>query len=323
LQRFRETRNRCYNLSVGEKDLADLSFAGLASYLRETMEGQEFMDVNQVLQRAVAHENRAKDHRSYNQFKESNHRDGEKNHVNYVDEESTSEGETEAHVAEWVDTPKDKPISCSFLRPSAAKKDEIKYAFDVSKCDRLFDELVKRGVIRLTEGHIIPSADQLAKKKYCKWHDSYSHTTNECNYFRRQVQSTLNDGRLTLGEGSKMKLDVDPFPMGMENLEERKFLVHSDQASTTHGKNVIVSDELRNWIMVPHNHGVGLWKKENSPRRYTCRVRLTSNMLINKYLRQQQQRHACTRQNNLDGRVQPGCQQRPADFEHDQAWERR
>jgi hypothetical protein len=30
------------------------------------MEGQEFLDVNQVLQRAVVHKNRAKDHISYN-----------------------------------------------------------------------------------------------------------------------------------------------------------------------------------------------------------------------------------------------------------------
>jgi hypothetical protein len=54
-------------------------------------------------------------------------------------------------------------------------------------------------VIRLSEGHVVPSAEQLAKKKYYKWHDSYSHTTNECNYFRRLVHSSLNDGRLTLG----------------------------------------------------------------------------------------------------------------------------
>jgi hypothetical protein len=100
-------------------------------------------------------------------------------------------------------------------------------------------------VIRLTEGHVIPSANQLAKKKYCKWHNSYSHTTNECNYFRRQVQSVLNDGRLTLGEGSKMKLDVDPFSVGMVNLEEKKILVSYDQAGTTQGKSMIVSDELR------------------------------------------------------------------------------
>jgi hypothetical protein len=29
----------------------------------------------------------------------------------------------------------------------------------------------------------MPNADILAKKTYCKWHNSYTHTTNECNYF--------------------------------------------------------------------------------------------------------------------------------------------
>jgi hypothetical protein len=48
LQKFRETRDKCYNLTIGEKDLTDLAFAGLSSYLREKMEGQELMDVNQV-----------------------------------------------------------------------------------------------------------------------------------------------------------------------------------------------------------------------------------------------------------------------------------
>jgi hypothetical protein len=33
-----------------------------------------------------------------------------------------------------------------------------------------------------------------------------------------------------------MKLDVDPFLVGMVNLEEKKILVHSGQASTTRGK---------------------------------------------------------------------------------------
>jgi DNA repair ATPase RecN len=49
-RRFQETRNKCYNLTIGEKDLADLAFARLSSSLWEKMEGQEFLDVNQVLQ---------------------------------------------------------------------------------------------------------------------------------------------------------------------------------------------------------------------------------------------------------------------------------
>jgi hypothetical protein len=33
LRRFRKVRNRCYNLTIAEKDLADLAFAGLMMYL--------------------------------------------------------------------------------------------------------------------------------------------------------------------------------------------------------------------------------------------------------------------------------------------------
>jgi hypothetical protein len=62
---FTETRNKCYNLTVGEKDLADLAFAVLSSYLKENLEGHEFLDVNQVVQRVMMHENHAKDQRPY------------------------------------------------------------------------------------------------------------------------------------------------------------------------------------------------------------------------------------------------------------------
>jgi hypothetical protein len=63
-------------------------------------------------------------------------------------------------VAEWVDTQKYKLILCSFLKPNSSKKDEIKYTFDVSKCDKLINVLVRGGgMIRLSEGHVVLSAD--------------------------------------------------------------------------------------------------------------------------------------------------------------------
>jgi hypothetical protein len=102
-----------------------------------------------------------------------------------VDEEPDDEEGNEICVAEWIEKTGYKPILCSFLKPNGGRREEMRYTFDVSKCDRLFDLLLQGGVIRLTEGHIIPSVDILAKKTYCKWHDSYTHTTNECNYFRR------------------------------------------------------------------------------------------------------------------------------------------
>jgi hypothetical protein len=98
-----------------------------------------------------------------------------------MDEEADDEEGNQICIAKWIEKPKDKSISCSFLKPNGGRREEMRYTFDVSKCDHLFDLLLRGGIIRLTKGHVIPSADILAKKTYCKWHDSYTHTTNECN----------------------------------------------------------------------------------------------------------------------------------------------
>jgi hypothetical protein len=71
----------------------------------------------------------------------------------------------------------------------------------------------------------------------------------------------INDDRLTLGDGGKMKLDMDPFPIGMVELMNRKVLVRTDQAKMTKGKNVVISDELHNRMMKPHNMEIGMWKE--------------------------------------------------------------
>jgi hypothetical protein len=176
LKRFREVRNRCYNLTIVEKDLADLAFVGLTPYLRDKLDGQECSDTNQLLQWALPYENRAKSI----QFWDNANKDKEAHHVQFLEDEHNDEESNEICVAEWVENPEGKPIACSFLKPNEGWKDEIRYAFDVSKCDRLFDLLLQGGVIRLTKRHVIQSA----KKTDCKWHDSYTHTTNECNYFR-------------------------------------------------------------------------------------------------------------------------------------------
>jgi hypothetical protein len=86
-----------------------------------------------------------------------------------------------------------------------------------------------------------------------------------------------------------MKLDVDPFPMDMVDFSHKKVLVRSTQAEMTHGKNVVVSDELRSRMLKPHSPKVGEWK-ENIARRPARRIRPTSNMLIENYTRQQQRR---------------------------------
>jgi hypothetical protein len=112
----------------------------------------------------LPYENRAKSSR----FRDSSNKDKDKHHVNFMDKEADDEEGNEIYVAEQAEKPSDKPILCSFLKPNGGWREEMRYTFDMSKCDRLFDLLLQEGVIRLTDGHVIPNADILAKKTYCK-----------------------------------------------------------------------------------------------------------------------------------------------------------
>jgi hypothetical protein len=77
-----------------------------------------------------------------------------------------------------------KSLACSSLQPVQKKRqEEVKFTFNVGKCDKIFDELLKNSNIKIN--HNVPSADELKRRACCKWHNSFSHATNDCNVFRR------------------------------------------------------------------------------------------------------------------------------------------
>jgi hypothetical protein len=43
IRRFRDTRNRCFNLNIFDKDLADLAYSELSPHLKEKLESNIFM----------------------------------------------------------------------------------------------------------------------------------------------------------------------------------------------------------------------------------------------------------------------------------------
>jgi hypothetical protein len=111
----------------------------------------------------------------------------------------------------------------------------------VAKCD-IFDELLKLGKIKIS--HNLPPPDEIKKRAYCKFHHSYSHATNDCNSFRRQIQSDINEGRLVL---HNMQVNQNPFLVNafMNTLEllNPKVLIRPDQADKAKGKNIIVGEQ--------------------------------------------------------------------------------
>jgi hypothetical protein len=53
LKRFKEVKNRCFNLSISDSDLANLAAKGLKYALRERLEGVNFYSLDSVLVRGM------------------------------------------------------------------------------------------------------------------------------------------------------------------------------------------------------------------------------------------------------------------------------
>jgi len=87
--------------------------------------------------------------------------------------------------------------------------------------------------------HAIWPPNELKRHAYYKWHNSFSHATNDCNVFRRQIQSAVNEGRLVVPQ---MQIDNNPFPMHTVDFQNPKVLIWPNQAESTKGKNVVIGE---------------------------------------------------------------------------------
>jgi hypothetical protein len=136
IRRFRDTRNLCFNLNILDKDLADLAYSGLSPHLKEKLDNHVFFDVSKVLQGSLNCESRDKESRS---FPRTSNNPRNEHHINTVEYSSESSDDEEANmsIAEWSWGSKSKPFICSSLKStSKSQQDEMRYTFDVAKCDR-------------------------------------------------------------------------------------------------------------------------------------------------------------------------------------------
>ena len=68
--------------------------------------------------------------------------------------------------------------------------------------------------LKLPKGVKIPSLDELKGKVYCKWHNSWSHSTKNCIVFRDKIQEQIWKGSLKFPAKAEkaMGIDSNPFP---------------------------------------------------------------------------------------------------------------
>jgi hypothetical protein len=74
--------------------------------------------------------------------------------IYYASDYSNDESK-DVYAAEFTWSSDDKPNTCASLKPAhKSRQDVIKFTFDVAKCDRIFDELLKLGRLKyLTRCH--------------------------------------------------------------------------------------------------------------------------------------------------------------------------
>ena len=191
-----------------------MAFNGLRSHIKERLESYDFFTVTQVHQRALAIESQSKESQKIHRHHHSSVHALDCN-SDYSDDESK-----EVYAAEFVWPTLAKSYACSALKPIHKNRQEEKFTFDVSKCDRIFDELYKNGYIKMS--HTIPPFEELKRRVYCKFHNTFSYATNDCNILRRQIQSAINEGRLIV---PAMQVDKDPFPVHVLELRNPKVLI--------------------------------------------------------------------------------------------------
>nr|CAD40054.3 OSJNBa0085C10.6 [Oryza sativa Japonica Group]CAE03728.2 OSJNBa0021F22.22 [Oryza sativa Japonica Group] len=176
---------------------------------------QEFDSLSHLAQKVTLHEQR---------FAEAKKSFKKINHVYPYIYDSDDEDDSEVVAAEWVRSK--KVVPCPWVRSSGK---EERFDFDITKADKIFDLLLREKQIQLPAGHIIPSAEELGKRRYCKWHNSGSHCTNDCKVFRQRIQAAIEGGEIKFDDSKKpMKVDGNPFPVNM---------VHTSGRADDGGKN--------------------------------------------------------------------------------------
>jgi hypothetical protein len=123
-----------------------------------------------------------------------------------TEEADDSGEEMEVSVAEWARGA--NPVPCKWVKQTRLVKG---YDFDVSKVEQIFELLLKEKQLKFLEGYKPPTAQELKGRSYCKWHDSFTHSTSDCKELRQQIQSAIQQGRLILGQ-TAMKVDTQLFP---------------------------------------------------------------------------------------------------------------
>jgi hypothetical protein len=291
LRRFRETKSMCFPLNIPDDQLAGMAIAGMLPAIREKLFGMEFDDLGQLSHRLSLMSNQAYGFKKDSRFvKHSDIADIYNQFLERVDQGEEYDDEEEIAAAEIVWGKELLTVNQRWIKQAKGT-----YDFDVTKADKLFEFLLKEGLIKLPDGQSMLRPDGVKEKRYCGFHDRNSHSINECRVFRIRIQKAIQEGHLKFD--NKMKLDGNPFPQNMIG-----FSVNMVNAVEEKGKvKVLTSSKAKQDGSVDPAQQVTFEQIHKGEPRFlkskievgqSSKPRVTSRILLNKWQRQQEkERH--------------------------------
>ena len=130
--------------------------------------------------------------------------------------------------------------------------------------------------------------DQLKNKKFCKFYNATSHSTNECRVFWQHIQRAIQ-------QVLKIKVDDNPF-LGDQNMIDARLLkgktkvltsTKSKEAGTVDPNMQISADEYRE-IRRRCAEQKSRYEQGETSKAETTKPRVTSRILLNKWQRQKE-----------------------------------
>ncbi|CAL8136212.1 unnamed protein product [Prunus armeniaca] len=133
----------------------------------------------------------------------------------YAEADCPTEAESDEVEMSSVEVSIDKPFI-----PDAkfATRETKAYTFDLTRAEAIFDLLLTEKKVKLSFGHKIPKPEELKGKTLCKYHNSWSHNTNNCVVLRDVIQKLIDEKKLQFPEKTAMQVDCKPFPPPVINM---------------------------------------------------------------------------------------------------------
>ena len=203
ISHFKKMRNRC-KIHFPEIEYVKMAQRGLDIELRKKFQGMEFRDFYELAVKVTEYKEPLKEE-SYRRKKSMG------TYCQEVNQEVV-----------MADLSATGTFTCSFLvektldmwKKTQIVDTQVQYTFEVVKIEEILDFLVKEKFITFLKDHRIPNKDELRGKAYCKYHNSWNHTTNACWGFRNVIHDRINKGILKFPDKKEaMAIDEDSFPL--------------------------------------------------------------------------------------------------------------